>query len=428
MKSENQLKNLSILLIALTLMTLVASGYYHLGFNRTLDPLKSDDFSLRVNTDQDHGGLTRGTLTKLDSGALLLNCDISLSYKHPFCEISFDYHPVESEGTHLDLSVYNEVAFDVRYSGDSLPRARFIIRNFDNQYSKEGDLQSDKFNIFEFDTSVHGVTSPLSLDYLYVPKWWFDYYNHPVTHTAVDISDSVSIEIGTEELVSEGTSTFEIHSIEFRGKWLPLAEYQRIIIAVWILTLFGYLIFYLIATQKMLRVEKAKINQLQSHLTTLQKEVSLDPLTGLRNRRGLDELFEAVGMLAKHNQHVSIAVLDIDHFKKINDTYGHSVGDDVLRQFSQTLINSTGDKDILIRWGGEEFVVINVGRTLPENESFFNSILTNLKLVAWPRGINLTASVGITALGDEPIEVAIERADKQLYIAKATGRDKVVAH
>nr|WP_253825723.1 GGDEF domain-containing protein [Vibrio sp. RE86] len=178
----------------------------------------------------------------------------------------------------------------------------------------------------------------------------------------------------------------------------------------------------------MLRVEKAKINQLQSHLTTLQKEVSLDPLTGLRNRRGLDELFEAVGMLAKHNQHVSIAVLDIDHFKKINDTYGHSVGDDVLRQFSQTLINSTGDKDILIRWGGEEFVVINVGRTLPENESFFNSILTNLKLVAWPRGINLTASVGITALGDEPIEVAIERADKQLYIAKATGRDKVVAH
>jgi hypothetical protein len=117
--------------------------------------------------------------------------------------------------------------------------------------------------------------SPLSLDYLYVPKCWFDYYKHPITLTAVDISQSASIEIGTEEFVSKGISTFEIHSIESRGKWLPLSDYQRTIIMVWIVTLFGYLLIYLWSTNKKLHAE----------------------------------------------------------------------------QFSQTLINITHDKDILIRWG-----------------------------------------------------------------------------
>lgn len=423
---ENHIKSLSVTLTALTAATFLALGYYHVGLNRTLDPVGNDLFSLRVNTDQDHGGLTQGSLTVTDSGSLLLTCNVSHAYKNPFCEVSFDYTPQSGMAPYLDLSKYDEVALDVTYRGVSQPQSRFIIRNYDPQYSVEGDLQSDKFNIFEFDIEKTNHQSPLSLNYLYVPKWWFDYYKHPITLTAVDISQSVSIEIGTEEFVSEGISTFEIHSIEFRGKWLPLSDYQRIIIIVWIVTLFGYLLIYLWTTNKKLHAEQEKIKLLHKNLSVLQKEVSRDPLTGLRNRRGLDDIFQAVSMLAKHKHHVSIAVIDIDHFKKINDTYGHSVGDDVLRQFSQTLINITHDKDILIRWGGEEFVVINVGKSLTESESFFNSMLTNLKTVAWSRGINLTASVGITALNDEFIESAIERADMQLYKAKATGRDKVV--
>jgi len=408
-------------------MTFLALGYYRYGFNRTLDPVQSSEFSLRVNTDQDHGGLTTGSLSRLDSGALLLTCQVSHAYKHPFCEVSFDFHPTDTSDKHLDLSVYDQVAFDVRYSGDSLPKSRFIIRNFDKAYSQQGDLQSDKFNVFEFNTDAHNLNSPLSLDYLYVPKWWFDYYQHPVTLTAVDISESVSIEIGTEEFVAEGASTFEIHSIEFRGKWLPLAEYQRIIIVVWIGTLFSYLLFYLISTHKMLTREKENIQKLQSHLAKLQTEVSLDPLTGLRNRRGLDDLFQAVEQLAKHQHHISIGVLDIDHFKNINDTYGHGTGDDVLRQFSQLLLDNSHERDILIRWGGEEFVVIKVGQSLSQTERFFNDLRNEIKLKNWPEDIRLTASIGVIELHNEFVETAIARADELLYQAKENGRDKVIA-
>lgn len=407
-------------------MTLVASVYYHFGFNRTLDPVNNDNFSLRVNTDQDHNGLTIGKLTYTDSGELLLTCNVSHYYKSPFCEVSFDYTPKPGMSPYLDLSKYDEVAFDVVYSGVSQPKSLFIIRNHNEQYSAEDDLLSDKFNIFEFNTDQHNSESPLSLNYLYVPKWWFDYYHHPVTVTAMDISQSVSIEIGTAAFVAEGISVFKIRSIEFKGKWLPIAVYQRIIIAVWIVTLFAYLIWYVIKILKTLRAEKETIVHLQSHLSMLQKEVSIDPLTRLRNRRGLESLFQTVEQLAQHKHNVSVGVMDIDHFKKINDTHGHAIGDDVLRQFSQNLIDTARNEDILIRWGGEEFVMIKVGCSLAQAELFFNQLRASMKAQIWPQGLDVTFSTGVVEISNEFVESAIERADALLYQAKLAGRDRVI--
>lgn len=161
----------------------------------------------------------------------------------------------------------------------------------------------------------------------------------------------------------------------------------------------------------------------------LERLALLDPLTGAGNRRaGMDQLQRALDAQQRYETVTGVVMLDIDHFKRINDRFGHEAGDDVLRMVAETLAGSLRSTDFLARWGGEEFLAI-----LPHTtEALLPRVvgrllrLVNRSGVEHPEGrIRVTVSAGVTALqAGDTVHGLVDRADRLLYLAKQEGRNR----
>ncbi|MCL9780604.1 GGDEF domain-containing protein [Vibrio sp. S4M6] len=154
-----------------------------------------------------------------------------------------------------------------------------------------------------------------------------------------------------------------------------------------------------------------------------------DGLTGLYNRRALEELApKEMARAQRHSDHLSIVLIDIDAFKKINDTYGHQVGDSVLRKAAKLILQATRKEDISFRYGGEEFLVI-LPATSIDQAAIVASKLRRLieKSSLLPSHVDkCTASFGVAQFSlNEGWDKLLERADKALYMAKDHGRNAV---
>lgn len=154
-----------------------------------------------------------------------------------------------------------------------------------------------------------------------------------------------------------------------------------------------------------------------------------DSLTGLYNRRALEvHVGIEVARTKRHKLKLSILMIDLDFFKAVNDNYGHQVGDTVLATLGKRLIASLRTEDIIIRYGGEEFLVV-----LPETDVQQAIKVAEKLRIAIKKSplcdsplVSMTASIGVgTMFQDESLDVIIERVDHALYDAKDTGRDKV---
>jgi two-component system cell cycle response regulator len=159
-----------------------------------------------------------------------------------------------------------------------------------------------------------------------------------------------------------------------------------------------------------------------------------DPLTGLYNRRYMEShLRTLIGEALRNGRTLSILVADIDHFKQVNDTYGHDAGDAVLKEFSERFRRNTRGVDLACRLGGEEFVIImpdtDLSRACQIGERVRDCVAAAPFLIGHDKRINVTASVGLATLmggGDTP-ESLYKRADNALYAAKRRGRNQVAA-
>ncbi|MBV8660238.1 MAG: diguanylate cyclase [Burkholderiales bacterium] len=165
----------------------------------------------------------------------------------------------------------------------------------------------------------------------------------------------------------------------------------------------------------------------------LLDETVHDPLTGLHNRRYLDEVMQdSDRRTSRHSRSIGVMMLDIDHFKKINDTYGHDMGDAVLRAFTDKLRSSLRTGDIACRYGGEEFTVLlsgaSLGATMHRAEQFRTTI-ESAPLLCQGMPIPLTVSIGIGAFPEtaSPLSAVLQLADRALYRAKHEGRNRVVS-
>ena len=171
---------------------------------------------------------------------------------------------------------------------------------------------------------------------------------------------------------------------------------------------------------------------LEAHEARLQAQAATDPLTSLHNRRSLMQQLAAQLTRVQHGvaPPTALLMLDLDHFKRVNDQFGHLAGDAVLRQFAQTMQTSLRNTDICGRLGGEEFAVFLPATDLPTAERLADRLRQNVAQTDTPyeaHRISVTVSIGITLLhADDPTpEAALERADQALYRAKSSGRNRV---
>ncbi len=172
--------------------------------------------------------------------------------------------------------------------------------------------------------------------------------------------------------------------------------------------------------------------QLLAERERLTVEASTDGLTGLANRRHLDEfLTEQFRISSRYGTPLSVIILDIDHFKKVNDTYGHPVGDQVLRNVAMALSQIVREADLCARYGGEEFVVVlpatALDGALDVAERVRSAIETNV-MVAGGKKLSVTVSAGVNTYRKDSQASAdwlIKEADMALYDAKRSGRNRV---
>ena len=162
----------------------------------------------------------------------------------------------------------------------------------------------------------------------------------------------------------------------------------------------------------------------QSNYLLTFSEMRTDPLTGLGNRRALDHVLATqFNILKRYGTPFSLAIVDIDNFKDLNDQYGHQHGDQVLCDFAQLLMGSLRIVDIIARYGGDEFVVVMPHTDIPEAELVGERLRSEVE-----RRMPFTICVGVAAASDaDTPESLIKRADDALYCAKTSGRNRILA-
>lgn len=172
---------------------------------------------------------------------------------------------------------------------------------------------------------------------------------------------------------------------------------------------------------------KKRTQELEEALEKLKKVSITDKLTGIYNRHHLDFLLEDISkIIHRYENNYGVIILDIDKFKNINDTFGHHVGDIILKEFSDLLKNSIRGTDILGRWGGDEFLILVPFCTEESIKVLSTNIKEKIKSNKFSFVEKITSSLGATIIKkSDTQESFITRADKALYKAKNNGRDKV---
>lgn len=221
-------------------------------------------------------------------------------------------------------------------------------------------------------------------------------------------------------------STLIIVELYNPGNFIPYPNRESLYIDVLIGFVLSFLASGSIAYYSIERYNaaKSKSEALVQQLETLSVT---DVLTGAYNRRHLmvrldDEMRKAFDS----GEQLSLCIIDIDHFKNVNDTYGHVYGDEVLQKTSRTIMDTLGENEIFGRYGGEEFVVIFMNRNVQDALEIVNNCFEALRNINWSHGTPITVSVGMAAYTKGlSYSKFLADADANLYKAKRNGRDRV---
>ena len=168
--------------------------------------------------------------------------------------------------------------------------------------------------------------------------------------------------------------------------------------------------------------------EMLSTLQTYEEKATKDPLTGLYNHGEIEtQLNSAIAHRQKNNDPVSIMMIDLDHFKDVNDNYGHAVGDTTLQHFSKIILDIVPEEKFLAgRWGGEEFVIVCRDRDESKAAELAELIRSKVDQYLFPEIAHITCSIGVTELkAEDDFKSAFDRIDKALYASKEGGRNKV---
>lgn len=356
-----------------------------------------------------------------ETAPLSWTCDLRPGYAYPYCayELFFD----GKKGTHgLNLTNMRSLAVTMMYRGAS-SSFRIHLKNFDPRYSRNTSDDTPKFLRVEANTTPGRLQqiefTPADFG---VADWWLrkfklaPQYGHP----QFDNITSMNFETGSE--ATFGPHSFEVRSIVIRTAILSQSEWYSLLLGIWIVMTVAYL-GYRLTNLRRATLERQALAALA--LREAQEAARLDPLTGILNRRGLTERFTEALQKRKSPAAVTTILIDVDHFKALNDTYGHERGDRVLAEIATIISSNVRAVDIVARWGGEEFIVICSGIDRKGAQYIAEKIRGRIEQASFDDCGQVTASLGVhwSDAPDPDLSQLVALADIALYAAKAGGRN-----
>ncbi|MGN6207639.1 GGDEF domain-containing protein [Asticcacaulis sp.] len=384
-------------------------------------PASTASNSHLVFSDADSGGKTvvRGT------GPLAWDCDLRTGNPYPYC--GYELFVDGNRGTHgLNLTNMRTLTITLMYEGQATS-FRVHLKNFDPHYSRATDDDTPKYLRVEADTTP-GKWQRTSFvpDDFGVADWWLRKYKLAPQYGRPQFDNITSIIIETGSEAPLGSHTFRIRDIEIRTAIMSDAQWYSLLLGLWILMIVAYLGYRLSNLRRALR-ERRTLEALA--LQEAQEAARHDHLTKVLNRRGVTERFEELRR-ARREAAMTVILIDIDHFKALNDRFGHAYGDRVLAQIAGVISRNVRAVDLVARWGGEEFVVVCAGIDRRGAQRVSEKIRECIEAFDFGEGGRITASFGIHWSNAPETELSqmVALADIALYAAKAGGRNCVRLH
>ena len=422
---------MNILIFVLLAATVIALFAYQNGLD-DIEFLNLSDYPYVIaESDSVDGGTSAIALERTDS-SIIVDYELREGYAYPYAGVKIFLGDGKVRGK--DLSHYDSIFVWVKPRGEGT--VRLYMRGYDSSFYRQDDETSLKFNEVEFFPLEETYPAVFVPQEFRVASWWVAQNDINVHKARVDLSNIPLIEIQTGTNAPLGYGTLEIRGLCFKGKKIAKVDLVTILVSVWFVTFLIILVIRFFDYSRERVANKRKQEELEKNLAALQIEKSEyeksskeDPLTGCLNRAGFSSiLLREQENLSKNGCPVSFVMLDIDHFKEVNDTYGHNVGDEVLVNLTRLIRDKIRNTDALVRWGGEEFVIL-CGDTPIQNAQFLaEKLRVAIEGATLIKQQQVTCSFGIAEMipGEDPKKL-FERADKALYSAKEGGRNRVVS-
>ncbi|EKG2654754.1 diguanylate cyclase [Vibrio parahaemolyticus] len=425
------------LIFALSICTISLVALYSvLGDTRKL-VITPEQFNIYATKDASEGGLSSADIT-YDAQSLVLNCELKKSsYAWPYCGISV-YTDVAKPTHGIDLSNYHTIRLKLHYEevGDGQNPSRDLrlyLRNYNPEYSKPDDEYTIKYNGMQFSPSSFSETIEIPIKNLQVMTWWLADNKVDIEHSAPEFSNITRIDIATGSGAALGQHKIVIDKIEFEGAYLAQETLLFALLFSWMALGLAFSLHELRKNRAAYEKAKRRHRHLEKVNGTLRAQnyefaelAHRDALTGAMNRHAVQTWLEQQARQVRWGHStLSILYMDLDNFKKINDKFGHQMGDDILREFVMVVASSIAPDDRLVRWGGEEFVVFcpdtNIEQAVKKAEMIRKNVANHL----WVHGEALTCSIGVAQMQNERVTETMARADEVLYLAKRNGRNRV---
>jgi diguanylate cyclase (GGDEF)-like protein len=416
-----------IILFLLLLATFIAVRFQDAILARTIviEPRQTAIYLPRAYGDVSMGG---GSTIAVDPHVpLAWRCVLKTKYAYPYCayELRLDARKTD---TGFDLSQFDTITVDLDYAGPS-DTLRVYLKNFDRRYSRPGVSDTLKFNKVEAATAPGRNILQLKLADFGVAEWWVTQNKIRPVLSTTQFNNITELEFQTGTLAPPGAYRFRVHRITLHGHRIGQAAWYGGILAVWAGLIGLYLAYRIVRLRRDLEQRRESQAAAMRIAQYAEESARRDYLTRLLNRAGVIDLYHPIAMNRREGTS-AVILLDVDHFKAVNDRFGHSAGDQVLTGIAEILTANTRTGDIVGRWGGEEYLLICSVSDQNTAMAIAGKLRAAIEAHDFPVVGRITASLGVYCASGQmaALEQLVSYADAALYAAKEQGRNRVVLY
>ncbi|WP_221075340.1 GGDEF domain-containing protein [Agarivorans aestuarii] len=397
--------------------------WQYLGMERHLNYSLNEESPISLSTQLADGRAGKGLLLRQQNKATLF-CNISDSQQSDACALQLKLVENNQEG--ITLANFENIQLNLSFQStapDSIWLQVFTQHNAKHLHLHQQSILPKQGR----------ASYSIDVDSLYQPSWW-QFAQGENQHSQQDARITY-ISLLTGDNTKDKNIELSLHSVQFSGKWLQAKDLYLALLGIWLVSI-TYAFFSVTRGVKEQHQQSNKhaleLNKINSYLSIERDNYEFmaktDPLTSCFNRAGLSSIFgDIIIEYAEIGMPASIVLFDIDHFKKINDQYGHDEGDKVLVNLANLVRQQIREGDYLARWGGEEFLVVCAHTRLKGACALAEHLRKSIENTILSEETRITSSFGVAEINSGFLDQWIKRADEALYQAKESGRNKVVA-